>query len=231
MVRHKNVITKGSARYAFVCSVYEQNRGKKGCTKKYVREQDIQEAVLQSLCLQIEMVLDGERLLRQLQKQGGTLWQKEALEDKISSVQQQMKRNAALRSTLYESLCDGTLTKAEYLSLKEEYDQRAQELERELAEFQKEEQDYKSRLSSWEEWLVSLKGYCGFMEGKTGIPNGCRRKGGITREFALELIQSIRVSGYNELEIVWSFRDEFTCIAEGAAYAEGCGTGIRKGAH
>ena len=69
------------------------------------------------------------------------------------------------------------------------------------------------------------------MEGRAGILNGCRGKEVITRELALELIQSIRVSGYNELEIVWSFRDEFTCIAERAVHAEGCGIGIRKGAH
>ena len=211
MVRHKNVSTKGPARYTFICSIYEQNRGKRGCTKKYVKEQDIKEAVLQSLRLQIEMALDIEKLLQRMQKQCGTSQHRKQLEDKICSVQQKIKRSTALRSTLYESLCDGTLTKAEYLSLKEEYDQKAQEFEKEQAGLQKEEQDYKSIFSSWERWLASLKQYQGE---KT-----------ITRKMALELIQSIRVSGYNELEIVWSFRDEFYRIAEMAVHAESCGKG------
>ncbi len=211
MVRHKNVSTKGSARYVFVCSVYEQNRGKRGCTKKYVKEEDIQEAVLQSLRLQIEMVLDMERLLRLLQKQGGIFQRRKELEDKISSVQQQMKRNTALRSTLYESLCDGTLTKAEYLSWKEEYDRKAQEFEKELAGLQKEEQDNRNSFLSCEEWLFSLKRY--------------RGEETITRKMALEWIWCIRVFGYNELEIVWNFRDEFVCMAEITGHAEGSGKG------
>lgn len=227
MVRHKNISAKGSARYTFVCSVYEQNRGKKGCTKKYVKERDIQEAVLQSLGLQMEVAPNRERL----QTQGGTFWQRKDLEDKINSVQQQIKRNAALRSTLYEALCDGTLTKAEYLSMKAEYHRKAQELENELTGLREEEQDDRNRLPSREEWLASLNGYFASIEGETDTSNECRIEKTITRKMALELIRSIHVTGYNEIEIVWNFRDEFARIAEMAVQAEGCGTGIRKGAH
>lgn len=115
------------------------------------------------------------------------------------------------------------MTKAEYLSLKEEYDQKAQELERELAEFQKEEQDYKKRFSSWEELLASLKGYYGFLEGEKGNSDEPQKEKNITRKMALELIQSIRVSGYNELQIVWNFQDAFVRMKEMVTHAEKCG--------
>lgn len=206
MARHKNVTPRGTARYVFVCYVYEQNRGRQGCTKKYVREQDIQEAVSRSLRLQMEAVLDLERRI----KKGGVIrMQEKGLDGKLSSIRQKIKRNTALRSTLYESLCDGTLTKAEYLSLKAEYDRKASELEGEMERVRQEAEECKARSASWEGWTVSLKKHCALLDGQA-----------VTRGMALELIQSIRVSGYNDLEIIWNFRDEIARMDKMAALAE-----------
>ena len=38
----------------------------------------------------------------------------------------------------------------------------------------------------------------------------------LTRQMALELIECIRVSGYNEVEIIWNFQDEFTRLIQEA---------------
>lgn len=196
MARRKNVSTKGEVKYVFVCRVYQQNRGRQGCTKKYVREQDVQEAVWESLRLQAEMASGLEKSLQRKKGCG----QETELGYRISSIQQKIRHNTALRSTLYESLCDGTLTKAEYQALKVEYDRKAMELEGELEGLQEERREYNERLSSWKKWLAALK--------------ESRTEKAVTREMALELIQSIRVSGYNELEIVWNFADEFARMAE-----------------
>lgn len=205
MARRKNVSTKGIVKYAFVCKVYQQNRGRQGCTKKYVREQDVQEAVWESLRLQAEMASGPEKVL-QRGKGGG---QETELEYRINSTQQKIRHNTVLRSTLYESLCDGTLTKAEYQGMKVEYDRKAMELEGELNRLQEERHEYNERLSSWKKWLAALK--------------ESQAEKNITREMALELIQSIQVSGYNDLEIIWNFADEFAHMAE----TTDCG---RKGA-
>lgn len=202
MARRKYVSTRGVIKYVFVCRVYQQNRGRQGCTKKYVREQDVQEAVWESLRLQAEMAVDLEKTLQQKKSCG----QKEAIEDSVSGTQQKIRRNTVLRSTLYESLCDGTLTKAEYQMLKVGYDEKARELNEELERLQRESHECDERLSSCKNWIAALK------ESQT--------EKSITRKMAVELIQSIQVSGYNELNIRWKFRDEFERMA-------GCG---RKGA-
>lgn len=196
MARRKIVSTKGVVRYVFVCRVYQQNRGSQGCTKKYVREQDVQEAVWESLRLQAQMASEFKKVLQQKKSCG----QEEELGYKISSVQQKIRRNTLLRSTLYESLCEGTLTKAEYQALKVEYDRKAMELEGELEGLQRESSERSERRISCKKWLAALK--------------ESQAEKAITREMALELIQSIRVSGYNELEIIWNFKDEFAHMAE-----------------
>ena len=126
----------------------------------------------------------------------------------ISSIKQKFRHNTVLRSTLYESLCDSTLTKTEYQTLKLEYDRKAKELESELEELQSKRCEIRERLSDWKNWLAALK--------------EAQAQKVITRKMAMELIRSIQVSGYNELEIIWNFKDEFERMAEMA----GCG---RKG--
>ncbi|MCM1064234.1 MAG: recombinase family protein [Eubacterium sp.] len=201
MGRKKTVSTKGTVRYTFVCKIYQQNRGRQGCTKKYVREEDVQGAVLESLRLQAEMATGLEKALQQ---KAGTVREKEQGHE-ISRIQQKIRRNTALRGTLYESFCDGILTKAEYQELKAEYDQKAMELERELEGLQRESRERSDSVSSWKRWLAALKETKG---AKT-----------VTREMALGLIHSIRVSGYNELEIIWNFKDEFERMAEMIAFS------------
>lgn len=204
MARRKYVSTKGVIKYVFVCRVYQQNRGRQGCTKKYVREQDVQDAVWESLRLQAEMASDLEKVMRQRKNCG----QERELEYGISSIQQKIRHNTVLRSTLYESLCDGILTKTEYQTLKLEYDRKAKELESELEGLQSKRCEIRERLSDWKNWLATLK--------------ETQAQKVITRKMAMELIQFIQVSGYNELEIIWNFKDEFDRMAEMA----GCG---RKG--
>ncbi len=187
MVRHKSVTPRGAVRYAFVCYVYEQNRGRCGCTRKYVREQDLQEAVSRSLRMQAEAV---PGLNKKIKKEGCIQIHGKGPDGRLNQVQQKIKRNTSLRGTLYESFCDGALTKAEYLSFKEEYDRKVSELEREMEVIRKEAAG--NRACS-----VSPEKYGAFLDGQA-----------ITRGMALEMIQSIRVSGYNDLEILWNFRDE-----------------------
>ena len=191
MVRHRNVTPKGTARYAFVCCVYEQNRGRRGCTKKYVREEDIQEAVSRFLGLQAQVLLDPEK--RKI-KSGGN--EERELDGRIRRTEQKIKRNGVQERLLLEACWEGALTRGEYLSLKKESDRKARELQKELDEMQRDAAEYKARTISWEEWLTSLKRAC-----------LCPGVQAVTGGMALELIQSIRVSGYNDLEILWNYHE------------------------
>lgn len=207
MVRHKNVTPKGTARYSFGCLVYAQNLGGQGCSQKHVREPELAEAVAQALRVQVELALDMEAALKKAQKQDGIQKECRELDGRIKCLQAKIKRNAALRGTLFESYTEHTLTEKEYLSMKTEYDREAQELKEEVSILEKERQEAGSVHRAQEEWIRTLGKYQGFQA--------------VTREMAVELISCIRVSGHHELEIVWNFQDVFACLA-----AELAGVGI-----
>ena len=112
--------------------MYEQNRGRRGCTKKYVREEDIQEAVSRFLGLQAQVLLDPEK--RKI-KSGGN--EERELDGRIRRTEQKIKRNGVQERLLLEACWEGALTRGEYLSLKKESDRKARELQKELDEMQR----------------------------------------------------------------------------------------------
>lgn len=195
MKRIKDVYPSGKVRYTFRCRIYAENLGGRGCTMKYVGEAELKEAVLHALRMQTDSALDLEKTLEHLRGQEGFRKKCRELSESIGKIRKREKRNIALRSTLFESYCDHTLSEPEYLSMKAEYDREAKELAEELEQLEGEKKKYTCDLTPQNEWIVSLKRY--------------QNEKVVTRKMAEELIKHIRVSGYNTVSITWNFQDEF----------------------
>ena len=200
MVRYKDVSRAGTARYTFICRVYAENLSGQGCTRKCIGEPELKEAVFHGLRIETEAALKLEDLLKRTQQKSGFRKKQEALAERVRLLKQDMGRNAAYRAALFESFSDHTLTEQEYVSLKQEYDRKAAAFRKELGELEQEEQVYSKTMSPQNQWIRALK--------------KCRTEETVTREMAVELIDHIKVTGYNEIEIVWNFKDEFTRIEE-----------------
>lgn len=195
MVRYKNVSPAGAVRYTFICRVYAENLSGQGCSIKCVGEPELMEAVFKDM--QIRLVEAGrlEKLLKKLQGQTAFQAKQKALAEQIKSLQQETARNTAYREGLFEEYTAHTLTEQEYLSYKQKYDQKAVEYSEKLAQLQQEEEALTKTLTPQNEWITALKKH--------------RKDKVITRKMVLELIHHIKVTGYNEIEIVWNFQDEF----------------------
>ena len=202
MSRYKGVSTAGTVRYTFICRVYAENLSGQGCTKKCVGEPELKEAVFHALRIEIEAALKLEDLLKRTQKKSGFRKKQEALTEQIRLLKQDIGRNTAYRSALFESFSDHTLTEQEYISLKQEYDRKADSYQKELEELEREEQDFSKTISPQNHWIKALKKR--------------QTEETVTREMAVELIDHIKVTGYNEIEIVWNFKDEFIRLEEKA---------------
>lgn len=209
MVRHKSVSPAGTARYVFQCRTYAENLGGQGCTIKSVGEPELKECILQALQVQINLAVELERMLEGLQKKPEFRKKGNELADMQRQVQQKIKRNLSLRASLYESLNDHTLTEAEYLSMKAQYEEEAERLRIQSEEFRKEEEQQIASLSPQNKWITALKKYQ-TSEAATGT---LIRDMELSRRMVVELIKYIKVSGYNEVQIVWNFQDEFARLA------------------
>lgn len=200
MLRYKKALRSGHVRYTFICRIYTENLSGRGCTKKCVGEPELKEAVFHALRVEIETALKLEDLLKRTQQKSGFKKKQEAVMEQIKLLKRDMGRNTAFRAALFESFSDHTLTEQEYVSLKQEYDQKAADYQKQLERLEKEEQTYSKSLSPQNRWIKALK--------------KCQAEKTVTREMVVELIDHIKVTGYNEIEIVWNFKDEFARLEE-----------------
>ena len=205
MMRYKSVSPAGTPRYVFNCRVYGENLGGQGCSIKSVGEPELKECILQSLQVQIGLAVELEGMLERLQKKTKFREKGEELSDRKKQLQQKIKRNISLRGSLYESLSDHTLTEAEYLSLKRQYEEDAE----------KEERQGIWALSLQNKWITTLKKY------QKRMASGEKLE--LSRQMAVELVKQIRVSGYSEVEITWNFQDEFARLFQEAESFEKMG--------
>lgn len=200
MIRYKTVSPAGVVRYCFCCRVYAENLDGQGCTIKWVGEPELEETVLQSLRIQIDLAADLKKALEKLQEQPEYLEHSKMISNKISQVQQKIKRNSTIRSSLFESFSEKMLTEQEYQSMKMKYSREAEELRAELACLEREEEECVHSLSPQNEWISALMHY---QEEKV-----------VTQKMMTEFIRCIKVYGYNKIEIIWNFQDEFIRLAE-----------------
>ncbi len=199
MVRYKEVSRLGTIRYGFHCRVYAENLSGQGCTRKWVGEPELKEAVLCGLKVQMDLATDRGKLLKKLRESPEYQSRYQAVLDKIRQVQQKIKRNQTIRSSLFASYAEKVLTEPEYRSMKKTYGEEADGLKKELLCLEEEEKKLSRSFSLQEEWITALKSY----EGEKAV----------TKKMVSELIQCIKVSGYHEIEIIWNFQDEFERIA------------------
>lgn len=76
----------------------------------------------------------------------------------------------------------------------------AEELRAELACLEREEEECVRSLSPQNEWISALM--------------RCQGEKAVTQKMMTEFIRCIKVYGYNEIEIIWNFQDEFIRLAE-----------------
>ena len=198
MIRNKSSKPSGVT-YSFGCRIYMENLGGQGCTRKYVREDDLKKSVAGAFGVQIQAALELEGGLARLQEQPEFQKRRRELADKAGRIRQKISHNAVMHSALFESYSDHTLTEQEYISLKEQYGKEREALKEQLLKAEQEEAESVHSFTPENRWISALKRY--------------RDEGIVTAKAAQELIKCIIVSGYNELEIIWNFQDEFSRLA------------------
>lgn len=194
MIRHGRENSSGEADYTFLCRIYRENLDKQGCIRKSVREAELKECMVRTLCMITEVTGTFERVCQQLQNRIKIQEWNRIRKEQIRQIQQKIKRNITMRNILFEAYSEHTITEAEYLFTKGEYQEEEEKMKEQILEVEREEQRVESSFSSQKEWIMALK--------------KCQSENVVTRNMVAEMVLCIRVYGDRRIEIVWNFRDE-----------------------
>lgn len=206
MIRYKNVSATGTARYTFLCNNYEHKLQISKCSKKCLGEPELIAAILSSLKIQVDLGILLEDKIKDLKDTKKYKQKQQQINRDLIKVQKLIDKNVLLCSTLFENYADGTIDLTEYNRLKSTYLKQAEELEKEQETLLKAQILDQKILSPQNKWIQAFKS-----QKATEV---------LTRDFIETMIDKIVVSGYNDVEIVWNFSDEFAVLVKFAGGAK-----------
>lgn len=191
MVRN-SVCRNGKTYVYYMCG---NNRTNRACSSHRISGVLLEEAVSQSLKQHIEGLLDMERILGCIER---LPLQREAVQKanaRLVKQQEEAERYSRLKRTLYESMVDGLVDKAEYLELKEIYEVKLQEAQAAGIRLEEELQGLMENRPDNVGWIGRFKEY--------------RNIDRLDRHMAVSLIERIEVYEGNRIKIRFCYQDHF----------------------
>ena len=186
MVR-SSVCRNGKTYVYYMCG---NNRTNRACSSHRISDKLLEESVFLSVKQHIEHIVDMERILDYLE----TLPYHQADVERVDSQrikrQEEAGRYERLKLSLYESLTEGMIDKAEYLEMKAIYDEKLREAKAAEARLKEEMEGLLNNRSANGFWIERFKQY--------------QNLDRLTRRMAVTLIDRIEV--YEDCRIVIRFK-------------------------
>ncbi len=172
----------------YICGDYKKF-GNRYCSSHNIREDVLKEFILKDLQQQAEAILSSESKNRI--KEFKCISGSENRAYKLNELSEELKKVEKYKETAFENFADGLLNKAEYVKLKEKYDDREKELQRKIQESKGEHIETAGK-TDFAVWLEKFTDNFDVKE--------------LTREMVLNLIDSIYIYENNTVEVNYKFK-------------------------
>jgi len=171
-----------------------------GCTRGSIRVDRIEEAVLLLLQKTVEACVEYEQLLAQINRSSNRRTESDSIQRQLK--QQKAERENCMRAMadLYPDWKSGILTQQEFITIKENLNEKIEKLDAAIENLESTAKQYESGVDSDNAFLAGFRKYGAVTE--------------LTRPMLLELVKEIRVYDESRIEIELNFRDEFAQLTE-----------------
>lgn len=199
-LRNKHSHGKVSAWY--YCALHE-NYNSSYCVKKAVKKQDVEDIALKLIRTQIKLFTDAREMIIALNKKESSKTKHRIYSDQIRNVKKQIERYMSLKASLYEDFANGVLSQSDYISMGQEYAQKADELRIFLAELEKEAQKYSQTYAMNGSWAQIIERY--------------QNADTLTEEMIDAFIDEMIMYNNGHVEVKFRFKDELDEVIHLAA--------------
>lgn len=193
---------RNHGRYFYRC-ISNDRMGKGGCSAdiRYLPEPDLFAAIVTIIRQKAEVVM-GESL-RLKQRDGRIAAQKAMVGKEIADLRQQTVKHKDLLAGLYENFIKGILTRAEYLELREDYDQKISGAVERVRQLQMKKGELERQL----ERFTSMADKLAAVDKDTAL----------TALLVDQMIERVTVNGPKDVSIDFAFESGFERIREALA--------------
>lgn len=186
---------KGQPRkhFHYMCSTY-MRRSRNLCSKHTIRNDILEEAVLKMIKLQIELVADYDKILKELQKVSKTDYRKKVIEDNIMKSEEELKIQKRLRKLAYEDWKLEKITEDEYVEYSSSYTSVITLIENNIKNLYEELENYTEKEEK-NEWVENFLEYKNIKE--------------LSRQVVDELIDEIYVYENGRIQIKFRYEEQY----------------------
>ena len=199
MAMNKKISTnKNGNKYEYyICGTYRK-KSNKLCTKHTIKVENISKAVLQAINLHIKLLIDIEKIVKQVNEYGLQNTKTEKIDKIILSKQNEILKMSNYKIALYEDWKNGDITREEYLEYKQRYENDICILKQNIEKLEKEKKENNNEDNNL--WIENFKEQKEIKE--------------LSRDIVIELIEAIYVHENGNLTVKFKFEDEFKTMLE-----------------
>ena len=198
----RNKHSHGKVTAWYYCALHE-NYNSSYCVKKAVKKQDVEDIALKLIRTQIKLFTDAREMIIALNKKESSKTKHRIYSDQIRNVKKQIEKYLSLKASLYEDFANGVLSQSDYISMGQEYAQKADELRIFLAELEKEAQKYSQTYARNGSWAQIIEQY---QNAET-----------LTEEMIDAFIDEMILYNNGHVEVKFRFKDELDEVIHLAA--------------
>lgn len=189
----RKIIPNSGKKYIYLICV--ENKNSKICNNnKYFRLDKFESIVLKVINMQIEKVIQMEKMISPIEKLSYNNYAYKEIEKEIVDKQSQMEKLHKHSFSLYEDYKSSLLSEQEYKELKTYYIEQTIEINRNISNLEQEKKEIVNNRLEKLEWLHYFIKHKGFKV--------------LARDLLVTLIDEIFVYGKERIEIVFRFKEE-----------------------
>lgn len=177
-------------KYRYICEVYERNGG---CSKKYLSEQELIQALDMIIKSRIAMIEDVKSLLLRGEKRTNNILHQ--MDFKIEEFGRELSKLKQMKANLYQDFKIGILDKEEYLYMKDHYEKNINDMQKQKEQVQRERQEY---ILKYTEENPAIK-----------TASGITIEEPLSRDLIDRLIDKIEIVEHHRIKIIFRFQDEY----------------------
>jgi len=183
----------------YICGTYRK-KSNKLCTKHTLKVEELENAVLESIKLHIELLVDTEKLLEQINKSNTKELANENMENIKQAKEKEIEKLNNLKRCLYEDWKNAYITKEEYLDYKHKYEQDTEKIKEIISNLDKQKEKQEEIINGNSLWIENFKSHKNITE--------------LDRDIIIELVDYIEVYENKKITIHFKFMDELDKILE-----------------
>lgn len=186
------------AYFTYICPTYEEHKELR-CSKKAIRSQDLDAAVLEALKAQMALFCDAQKVLERLSSQE-RVSRSPAAERELQQLEQQIKRKQGYATTLYTDYRTGLLTRDEYAFARSKYQAEVSELQAQAAQLRERSEAAAQAASQAKSWVELMEQY--------------RNTDTVSKELVTAFIDKVKLFADGSIKVSFLFEDELARICE-----------------